>query len=100
VPYASNKPIVTCFGSKSNVTKLITRAKVSSAPLLIQRSNVVVTHTRTTKLEITFILKIQKTENLFGNSQNCLRNNKTKNYLKIHSYLEIYKTGQGVGNLT
>jgi len=32
-------------------------------------------------------LEIQKIENLFGNSQNWSGNNKTKTYLKIHSYL-------------
>jgi hypothetical protein len=42
MPFASNKPIVTCFGSQFNVKKLITRVKLSSAPFFIQKSNVVV----------------------------------------------------------
>jgi hypothetical protein len=37
---------VTWFGSQSNVKKLIKNAKVSNAPLLIQRSNVTMIETR------------------------------------------------------
>jgi len=41
-PFASNKPVVTCFGSQSKVKKLMTTTKVSSAPLLIHKSNVAI----------------------------------------------------------
>jgi hypothetical protein len=33
---------MTCFGSQSKVKKLMTRAKVSSAPLFIHKSNVAI----------------------------------------------------------
>ncbi len=63
VLFASNKPIMTCFGSQSKINKLMTRAKVWNAPLPIHKSNVTIikpialTKGRTNSWSIHFIIK-------------------------------------------
>jgi hypothetical protein len=98
VPFASNRPIVTCFGSQSNVKKLITRAKVSSAPLFVQRSNVVLTHTREQQN-----WKLQLLGNLRKKIHTHVQKTKLKvtwKFTKLKTYLEIHKIGQGSRSLT